>query len=403
MQQSLRGTAVVAHGGGPTRVINASLAGVIEECARHDEITALYGARHGIVGVLEENFIDLARQSRETVSAVAYAPGSAVGSCRHKVTPDDFDRILEVFRAHEVRYFFYNGGNDSMDTAWRVSRLARESGYEMRVVGIPKTIDNDLAETDHCPGYGSAARFVACAVRDIGEDNRALPTPITVVEVMGRNAGWLAAAASLARKHPDDAPHLIYFPERPIAEEKLITDVEAVYRRLGRVVVTVCEGQTNVKGEPFGAEMMQSDAFRHQLAGNLGHTLARLLADHLKLRTRSEKPGLLGRSSAEVVSETDRQEAKQCGVAAVRAAVGGVSGKMVTLIRRSDRPYRSTTGLTDLDKVANAERLFPAEWIAASGNDVLAGFHEYIIPFTGEIEAHPRLEEIPVARRTGGL
>jgi 6-phosphofructokinase 1 len=281
MKDTLRGVAVVAHGGGPTQVINASLAGVIEECSRHPEITALYGARHGILGVIGESFINLTEQDPELVQTIGRTPGSAIGSCRRKLSPADYERILAVFRAHDVRYFFYTGGNDSMDTASQIARLARESGYELRVIGIPKTIDNDLAETDHSPGYGSAARFIAHALRDIGGDNWALPTPVTVVEVMGRNAGWLVAATSLARHEPDDAPHLIYLPERPVSEDQFVAHVEAVYRRLGRAVVAVCEGQTNEKGEPFGADLIQADGFQHRLAGNLAHVLAQLITRRL--------------------------------------------------------------------------------------------------------------------------
>ena len=289
-----------------------------------------------------------------------------------------------------------------MDTAHHVSRLARASGYEMRVVGIPKTIDNDLAETDHCPGFGSAARFIAHALRDIGGDNRALPTPVTVVEVMGRNAGWLVASTVMARKEPDDAPHLIYVPERRISEEQFLADVEAVYKRLKRVVVAVCEGQLNEKGEPFGAEMVKSDGFQHKLAGNLAHTLSQLVTKGLNLRARSEKPGLLGRASMAYVSETDRAEAYLCGQAAVRAAVEGVTDKMVTLVREPGPEYRCATGLADLSAVANTERLLPAEWIAAAGNDVLPAFGEYAAPLAGEIEARAALREIVVPRVIGG-
>jgi len=385
--------AVLAHGGGPTHVINATLAGVIEECRRHPEIGALYGARHGIVGVLKQEFLDLSRQDPAVVSRVACAPGSALGSCRHKVTPPEVERILAVFRAYNVRYFFYNGGNDSMDTALRVRQLAREAGYELSVIGIPKTIDNDLAETDHCPGYGSAARFVACAVRDIGEDNRALPSPVTVVEVMGRNAGWLVAAASLARREPGDAPHLIYLPERPLAAGQLLADVQRVHQRLGRAVVAVCEGQRDEKGELFGADRVSADGFQHRLAGNLGHRLAQLITERLKIRARSEKPGLLGRSSAAFVSVTDRREAHLCGRAAVRAALQGATGKMITLVRQAGLLYHSTIGLADLDKVANIERLFPTEWIHPDGNDVRPAFLDYAAPLAGKIEPHARLNE----------
>ncbi len=399
--QKLTGTAVVAHGGGPTAVINASLAGLIEQRRRHAQITALYGARHGILGVLREDFIDLDRQPAELVEQIGRTPGSALGSCRHKVREDDYGRILEVFRAYRVRYFFYNGGNDSMDTAWRVAELAQREGYELRVIGIPKTIDNDLAETDHCPGYGSAALFYACALRDIGADLRELPGRVTVVEVMGRDAGWLTAATALARREADDPPQLIYLPERPISAEKLLADVEAVYARLGYAVVAVCEGQRDEKGEPFGADMIAADGFAHQLAGNLAHSLAQLIARRLKLRARSEKPGLLGRSSAAFVSPTDRAEARLCGQAALEAALEGQSGRMVTLAREPGQPYRVRTGLVELERVANVERRFPAEWIHPEGNDVLAPFLDYVRPLAGEVAPRPRFEPAPAPRPAG--
>jgi len=397
--EKLTGTAVVAHGGGPTAVINASLAGVIEERARHSEITALYGARHGIQGVLAEDFIDLDREDPDLVELIARTPGSALGSCRYKVKEPDYERILEVFRAHNVRYFFYTGGNDSMDTTMKVARLARESGYELRAVGIPKTIDNDLAETDHCPGYGSAAWFYACALRDIGADLRELPRRVTVVEVMGRNAGWLVAATALARREPDDPPQLIYLPERPLSGDKLLADVETVYRRLGYAVVAVCEGQRDEKGEPFGADLITADGFAHELAGNLAHALSQLIARRLKLRARSEKPGLLGRTSAAFISESDQREARMCGREAVRAAVEGATERMVTLVREPGREYRVYTGLVELERVANIERRFPPEWIHPEGNDVLEPFLDYARPLTGPVLPRARLRGVPVPRR----
>jgi len=399
MSETLAGVAVVAHGGGPTQVINASLAGVIEACRGRPEITALYGARHGILGVIEEQFLDLYRQDAALISAIGRTPGSALGSCRRKVSTADYERIVAVFQAHNVRYFFYNGGNDSMDTAFHVARLARETGYELRVMGIPKTIDNDLAETDHCPGYGSAARFFACALRDIGADLRALPRRVTIVEAMGRNAGWVVAASCLARREADDPPHLIYCPERRLSAEQLLADVDAVYRRLGYAVVAICEGQTDEKGEPFGADLVAADGFQHRLSGNLAHVLANLITTRLKLRARHEKPGLLGRSSAAFISEADRQEAYLCGRSAVEAAVQGITGKMVTLVREPGPTYRCTTGLADLEKVANAERLIPLEWIHPSGNDLLPVFRDYAAPLTGEIEPLPRLDQALIPQR----
>lgn len=395
----LRGTAVVAHGGGPTAVINASLAGVIEERQQHHEITALYGARYGIKGVLEEDFIDLDREDPELVELIGRTPGSALGSCRYKVKEGDYDRILEVFKAHDVRYFFYTGGNDSMDTALKVAQLARQKDYELRVIGIPKTIDNDLAETDHCPGYGSAALFYACALRDIGADIRELPGRVTVVEVMGRNAGWLVAATALARHQPDDPPQLIYLPERPLSADKLLADVEEVYRQLGYAVIAVSEGQRDEKGEPFGADMIAADGFSHQLAGNLAHVLSQVITRRLKLRARSEKPGLLGRTSAAFVSESDRQEARMCGREAVRAAVAGLSERMVSLLREPGTDYRVTTGLVELERVANVERRFPEEWIAPQGNDVGEPFLAYVRPLAGFVEPRPRLRGMPVPKR----
>ncbi len=384
-------TAVVAHGGGPTIVMNASLAGVVEECRRHGEITALYGARRGIQGVLEDDFIDLYRLDPALIEGVGETPGSALGSCRRGVREEEYERVLEVFRKRGVRYFFYNGGNGSMYLAMRIGRAAREAGYELRVVGIPKTIDNDIVGTDHTPGYGSTARFFACAVRDIGSDIRELPGRVSVVEVMGRNVGWLVAATALARRVPDDPPHLIYFPERPLSPEKFLADVERVYGRLGYAVVAVCEGQTDDKGGQFGADQFAPDGFQRTLSANLGHVLAQLILDRLKIRARSEKPGVLGRSSGAFASRVDRDEARLCGRAAVAAAVEGTTGKMVTLVRESNTPYRSTTGLAELEDVAYTERRFPAEWIHLEGNDVSPEFLDYVRPLAGEIEARPRL------------
>ncbi len=397
----LTGTAIVAHGGGPTAVINASLAGVIEERRRHPEITALYGARHGIQGVLTEDLLDLDREDPNLIELIARTPGSALGSCRYKVKEPDYERILAVFRAHNVRYFFYTGGNDSMDTTMQIARLARQSGYDLRAIGIPKTIDNDLAETDHSPGYGSAALFYACALRDIGADLRELPGRVTVVEIMGRNAGWLTAATALARHAPDDPPHLIYLPERPLPAEKFLADVDAVYRRLGYAVIAVCEGQRDEKGEPFGADLIAADGFAHALAGNLAHALSQLIARRLKLRARSEKPGLLGRTSAAFVSESDRLEARLCGREAVRAALTGESEKMVALLREPGPDYRVRTGLVELERVANVERRFPLEWIHPDGHDVLPQFLDYVRPLTGPIEPRARLQGRSVPKRLG--
>ncbi len=391
------GIAVVAHSGGPTSVINASLLGIFEEAAQHAQITALYGAQNGIAGLLEENFIDLTRQPAELMLQVAKSPSSALGSSRRELMPGDLERVIAIFRAHDVRYFFYNGGNGSMETASQIAGRAGEMGYDLQVLGIPKTIDNDLLETDHTPGYPSAARFFACALRDIGADNLALSGQVEFVEVLGRNVGWIAAATALARRDPDDAPHLIYFPESPLPTQRLLDDVERVYSRLGRCVVAVCEGQLDENGEPFGAEVRSGS--RGSLAMNLAHRLAMLVSSRLRIRARSEKPGLLGRSSALCVSSVDWNEARECGRAAVRAAVTGLGGNMVTLVRSPHDPYHAETGLAPLERVALLERPFPAAWRNAAGNDVTSEFLSYAAPLVGAIRRHQNLEKHPVAKK----
>jgi ATP-dependent phosphofructokinase / diphosphate-dependent phosphofructokinase len=382
------GAALLVHGGGPTQVINASLQGVVGECRRHADITALYGARFGIEGVLAGDFVDLLRQEPARIAAVGRTTGSALGSSRAKMTGADYERIFEVLRSFDIRYFLFNGGNGSMYMAHQIACMA---GPELRVVGIPKTIDNDIVGTDHSPGYGSTAWFFACAVRDIGEDIRALPGRVSVVEIMGRNAGWLTAATAFARRDPGDPPHLIYLPERPLPRATFLADVERVLRANGTAVVAVCEGQKDENGHPLG-DLGTPDGFDRQLSGNLGHTLARLLIDELGLNARSEKPGLLGRSSMAYVSETDWREAYLCGQAAVSAALGGATDKMVALIREPGSEYRVRVGLAPLADAAGSERRFPSEWITADGKDVAAEFLEYAAPLLGPMEFHARLD-----------
>jgi 6-phosphofructokinase 1 len=291
------------------------LAGLVEECRSSGAFASLYGACYGLTGVLEENWIELLSQDAELMRGVGESPGSALGSSRRKLTEEDVGKILSIFRRREIHCFFYTGGNGSMGTA--LDLAARAAGYELQVIGIPKTIDNDLFVTDHTPGYPSTAHFFAVAARDVGEDNRSLPAPINVLEVLGRNAGWVVAATCFARATENDAPHLIYFPERPVSLDRI---AERVYRKLGRVVIAVCEGQLDENGRPFGADVDRAESATHRLASNLGHTLARLLSDKLGLRARAEKPGLFGRSCGELVSPVDRDEARACGRAAALAA-----------------------------------------------------------------------------------
>ena len=403
----LKGKLLVAQSGGPTAVINASLAGVVAGGLAHpDAITDVYGALHGIEGVLGEELIDFRRETRRTLDLLRRTPSSALGSCRHKLTDSEYDRILDVFRAHDIRYFCYIGGNDSMDTADRVQRLARESGYELRAMGVPKTVDNDLAFTDHCPGYGSVARWIAIATRDIGLDTEAIGVVdrVKVIECMGRNAGWITAAAALARDHTDAAPHLIYLPERPIEMSAMLADVGKVVDRLGYCVIAVCEGARGADGQPLAesTSAIDVDAFGHAQRGGAADSLCRMISSNLQVKARFDKPGTVQRVAGLHASPVDQDEAFMAGEMAVTYALEGTAGKMVTLERVGDAPYRCQTGLADLDRVANAEKLMPDEFIGPAGNDVTEAFLQYARPLIGEdLPPYAYLAKGLVERRAG--
>jgi 6-phosphofructokinase 1 len=380
--------AIVAHGGGPTAVLNASLAGVMGAWRELGSNGALFGARFGVAG----DWIDLTAVERLRIEAIRKSPGSVLGSSRRKLEPDEIAATVERMRDRGISALLLAGGNGSMQTLRVFQQTAATLHPDLRVVGIPKTVDNDLLVTDHTPGFGSAARFYAHAVRDIGLDNRALPAPVTIVEIIGRNAGWVTGATALARAYPDDAPHLIYLPERPLSLEAICSAVADTCRRIGRAVVAVCEGLRDPTGEPFGADLDRPGARSRELAMNLAYTLARAVTARTGIRARAEKPGLLGRSCSFAVSEVDRDEAFLCGAEAVRAAAQGYSGVMVALRRVSSTPYRSETFLAPLEKVAGIERCVPAEWIASSGDGVTHAFLDYVRPLAGEIAAHARLD-----------
>ncbi|HDN79223.1 MAG: 6-phosphofructokinase [Chloroflexi bacterium] len=401
----MRGKAVVGQSGGPTAVINNTLVGIIHEAKEHPEIEAIYGALHGIKGVLEEDFIDLTREPPSVLEGLRKTPGAALGTIRYKVKEEDYERLLKVFKAHNIRYFFYIGGNDSMDTANKLSILAEKANYEMRVIGVPKTIDNDLAHTDHCPGYGSAARFVAMAVRDSGWDTMAMRfnSPVKIIEVMGRNAGWLTGASVLGKEREDDPPHLIYVPERPLSQEKLLQDVERAYKLYGYVVIALSEGVCTEEGEPFGGKFApkEVDAFGHVLKGGASDAAASIIKNKLGLKVRIDKPNYLYRSFMACASKVDLEEAYRVGRAAVKAAVSGETAKMVTLIREANNNgYRATTGLVELEKVANVERHMPDEYINQEGNFVTEAFIEYARPLIGEpLPLYTRLIGVRVPKK----
>jgi len=381
------GKAVFAQSGGPTAVINSSICGAIEEARKHKEIVAMYGSIHGILGVLHENMIDLNRESPKTISLLRRTPSSSLGSSRYKLKEEDFDRILKVLAAHDIRYFFIAGGNDSMDTANRVFRMARERGYELSVMGLPKTVDNDLPITDHCPGYGSVARWLALSVRDAGLDTEAIYTSdtIKVVETMGRNAGWITAATALARQQPNDAPHIILLPEIPFSRDKFLSDVERVYRKLGYALITCCEGLRDENGDYLTASQrsLDTDRFGHRQLGGVGETLCGIIAEGLKIKARADKPGTIQRVSALLASPVDVEEAYATGAQAVKHAVEGKSGWMVTLEREPGAEYACKTGIVSLEEVANREKKVPREFINAEGTGVTGAFLEYVTPLIG--------------------
>ena len=386
--------ALVVHSGGPTAVLNASLAGIIEAWTDTPGKSSLFGARFGVEGMVAGDWIDLSGADAERVRALRTAPGSAIGSSRMRLSEAAAEKLLVELRRKRVDYLFYTGGNGSMGTARMLAQLAEREFPDLRVIGVPKTVDNDLVVTDHSPGFGSAARFYALATRDIGEDNRALRSPVTVVETIGRNAGWVAGATALARQDPDDAPHLIYLPERPPTMETICQDVTSRVERLGRAVVVTCEGLRDPEGMPFGAALDRAGSAQHELAQNLGHVLAQGISVMTGLRARSEKPGLLGRSCSFAVSAIDAEESYRCGRAAVEAAVAGSAGVMVALRRVSSDPYRYETFQTSLASVANAERLVPDTWIAPSGSDVAPEFVRYVSPLATPIQDRCRFGAI---------
>ncbi len=403
MAVPLKGNALIGQSGGPTVVINQSLLGLVTEAAKHPEIQGIYGATHGVKGILSEDFIDLRRESRETLEAVARTPCAALGSVRKKPTREECDRIFEVFRAHDVRFFFYVGGNDSAETAFIVDEIARQASYEMRVFHVPKTIDNDLLVTDHCPGFGSAARFVALALSGDDQDNRSLPG-VKIDVVMGRHAGFLTAASILARTREDDGPHLVYVPEVPFSVETFVTDVDAVNRRLGRCLVAVSEGIADPSGQPILESKERDSHGNVQLSGSgaLGDALAALVRGRLgeKLRVRADTFGYLQRSFPGIVSEVDSAEARRVGEDAVRFAVGENRAGSVAIRRvAGSRGYASETFLTSLESVAKKTKSLDPSFIVPSRNDVTRAFTEYASPLVGPLPEAGRLKGGRVAKR----
>ena len=378
----LKGNMLIAHGGGPTPVINSSLLGAVREAKAHGEIETIYGARFGAEGILAGDLIDLGKFSDEDLALLAKTPASALGSCRRKLTDADYPAVLECFKKFNIRYFFYNGGNDSMDTCNKVYQLAVKSGYELRVIGIPKTIDNDLAVTDHCPGFGSAAKYAAASALEIAQDAAALPIHVVVMEMMGRNAGWITAASAL---FTDLMPceHLVYLPETDFDKDEFLAAVKEKWAKGRGLLVTVSEGIHYAGGAPV-ADSGIVDGFGHKVPGGAAQTLSDMIMNETGIKSRSEKPGLLGRTSVALMSEIDRDEAELAGATSVKSAVEGQTGYMVGFRSEREPEYRSETILVPLEQVANAEKTFPLEWITPGG--VTDEFRAYCLPLIGEYD-----------------
>ena len=392
----IRGNGIVAQSGGPTAVINNSLCGVIHAWKEQGAEGCLYGAIHGIRGVLEEKLVDLNAQSSELIDSLRYTPGAALGSCRYRLQEEDYLKLLRIFQKENIRYFFYIGGNDSMDTANKVHRLAQQEQYELYVIGIPKTVDNDLPFTDHCPGYGSAAKFLATTVMETGIDLKGLlmSKSVTIMEVMGRNTGWLAASTALARRVEGDSPHLIYLPETPFENEQFLADVEAIHRNMGHVYVVASEGLVDKNGD-YIFTAKGRDSFGHSMLGGLAETLKTLVEKEIGIKVRCNILGTAQRSAAHCASATDINEAYMIGIEAVRMAVDGCSGLMVTLERDNSDRYVCLPGSVELGMVANIEKKVPRNWINQAGNGVCHNFIDYIRPLIQGEVSFPTRDGLP--------
>ena len=395
MSEKLVGSCIFGQSGGPTAVINASAYGVIRAALDAEEITKVYGAAHGIKGVLEDKLYIMDEEDPAELELLLHTPSSELGSCRYKIAdPEvddtDYKRILEIFKKYNVRYFFYNGGNDSMDTCNKVSRYMESVGYECRVMGVPKTIDNDLYGTDHCPGFASAAKYIATSCMEINKDARVYDNGmITIVEIMGRHAGWLAASAALATEF-GSGPDLIYLPECDFDLDKFFADVERIYAETGKVLVAVSEGIHYADGRFVSeAKTSATDGFGHAQLGGLAAMLAEMVKERTGAKVRGIELSLLQRCGAHLASATDVNEAFTAGKTAVEAAVKGVTGKMVAFKRvYVDGKYTCEMELLPLSSVANYEKKVPLEWINEEQNGLKHEFIDYVLPL---IQGEPKL------------
>ena len=400
--KQLTGACIIGQSGGPTAVINASAQGVIQTALKADCITRVLGAAHGIKGVLEDKLYDMGQEDPAELDLLKFTPSSALGSCRYKLAAPDVDdadyrRILEVFKKYDVRYFFYNGGNDSMDTCNKISKYMQKVGYECRIMGVPKTIDNDLNGTDHCPGFASAAKYIATSCAEVWQDAHVYDTGmVTIIEIMGRHAGWLAGSAALASL-TGCGPDLVYLPETDFDMERFLADVKAVYDQNGNCLVAVSEGIHYSDGTFVSeAKTSATDGFGHAQLGGLASHLASAVKEAFGVKVRGIELSLLQRCGAHLDSETDAEEALLAGSAAVQAAVDGFTDKMVAFrCTRGEEGYRCETVLEPLDIVANFEKKVPREWINEAGNGVNQQFIDYVLPLIQGDAKAPRVNGLP--------
>ncbi len=382
-----------AQSGGPTSAINSSLAGIFTEALKQPEIDTVYGSINGIEGVLGDEFVDLGKilTSDYDIDLLMKTPSTVLGSCRFKLKDpreddSDYRKAAENLTKRGVKAFFYIGGNDSMDTVMKLDKWFRENGVDIKVIGVPKTIDNDVAETDHTPGFGSAAKYVAASLQEIIRDSRVYSIPsVTIVEIMGREAGWLAASSCVLRANGEPAPHMIYLPEADFSADKFISDIREAQNRYKAVIIAVSEGISI--GEGFSSEL--TDAFGHKYLSGVGKYLEKIVGDNIGCKVRSIELNVMQRCSSHIAYLTDITEAREIGEAAVRAAVSGESGVMMIFRRISNNPYRVEIVTSSVDGVANKEKLFPAEWINAEGNNVTVDALNYFLPL---IQGEPEIE-----------
>lgn len=379
--------ALYAQSGGVTAVINASACGVIETARASGKIGKVYAARNGIIGALTEDLIDTSLESREAIAALRYTPAGAFGSCRHKLGAIDkhrkqYERLVEVFSAHNIHYFFYNGGGDSQDTAYKVSLISQELGYPITCIGIPKTVDNDLPFTDNSPGFGSVAKYVAVSIREAGMDVASMAlssTKVFIMEVMGRHAGWIAAAGGLASEKEGDAPHIIIFPEIPLNIEAFLAKVKHCVTKYGYCAIVVSEGAKNIDGN-FISDQGLVDAFGHKQLGGVAPVIAKLIKDNLGYKYHWALADYLQRAARHIASQTDVQQAYAVGKAAVEFALAGKNAVMPIIVRDKGPTYHWSIGEAPLEKIANVEVKMPRDYISADGFGITEACRAYLLP-----------------------